>query len=573
LPVSLIDAPRPLPGRAQTRTGAEPRPARAAGHHPNLMRNNMSTIDLRGAIVNASDPPIGTNPNPDLAWKAPVLVATTGANITLSGVQAIDGITVGNNNERVLVKDQADPTTNGFYNAATGPWTRTVDAANNSQFATGLQVVVTNGTVNGGKTYELTSPNPITLGTSALTLATLGIVSPFTGDSGSGGAAGAVPAPSAGQGAIDAVLKASGAFAVVGWTNVRLAKTAAYALANTDKGKTIGLGGSAFYALTLNAASGYDADFVAVLVNEDSGRAKSVVVTGGTSFTLWPGQVATMFNDNNAWRVLGLPGRYTLTASTTLYCDVVNGNDSNDGLAAGTGNAFKTIQHACDTVINLLDLGGQYNLTIQLADGTYPENVNLGMYVGRGREGHTGPVAINGDSVTPANVIVQPASGAAFTGSECGMMEWEIGNLQINTTGGQAVYADAGAWIVLQSGIIFGGTSSIHMQANDGGFIEVHGNYTIAAGAQTHITAGLNGEVLYKTGLTVTLTGTPAFSVAFAQCQLNGIIEASSVTWSGSATGVRYTAATGGGIDTSGGGANYFPGNSAGSATSPGWYN
>lgn len=131
----------------------------------------MATIDIRGAYLSSADPPIATNPNPDLAWKAPVLVATTGSNITLSGVQAIDGITVGNNDERVLVKDQTDQTGNGLYNAATGPWTRTIDAANNSQFSCGMQVAVTGGITNAGVNYKLTSANPITLGSTDLTFA------------------------------------------------------------------------------------------------------------------------------------------------------------------------------------------------------------------------------------------------------------------------------------------------------------------------------------------------------------------------------------------------------------------
>jgi len=129
----------------------------------------MATIDRRGATVSAADPPIATNPNPDLAWKAPVRVATTGGNINLTtgGLLTIDGVVLGAGN-RVLVKDQTDATTNGIYNAATGPWTRAIDAQNNSQFAGGLQVMVVQGTVNNGLGFELTTADPITLGTSGL---------------------------------------------------------------------------------------------------------------------------------------------------------------------------------------------------------------------------------------------------------------------------------------------------------------------------------------------------------------------------------------------------------------------
>src|ERR1700720_2009101 len=127
----------------------------------------MATIDRRGATVSAADPPIGTNPNPDLAIKAPVRVATTGSNITLSGLQTIDGVALAAG-DRVLVKDQTDATTNGLYNASTGPWTRTIDANNNSQWTTGTQVNVTAGAANAGKTYELTAAVPSGAGTSSL---------------------------------------------------------------------------------------------------------------------------------------------------------------------------------------------------------------------------------------------------------------------------------------------------------------------------------------------------------------------------------------------------------------------
>jgi phage-related tail fiber protein len=129
----------------------------------------MATIDRRGATVSAADPPIGTNPNPDLAIKAPVRVATTGnINLQTIGLGTIDGVTVAAGN-RVLVKDQTDATTNGIYNASTGPWTRTIDAANNSQWTQGVMVLVTQGAANQFTTWVMIAANPITLGITNLT--------------------------------------------------------------------------------------------------------------------------------------------------------------------------------------------------------------------------------------------------------------------------------------------------------------------------------------------------------------------------------------------------------------------
>lgn len=128
----------------------------------------MATIDIRGATLSAADPPIATNPNPDLAVKAPVRAATTGLNIPLSGLFTLDGVALAVG-DRVLVKDQSDQTANGLYNAATGVWTRTIDSANNAQFAQGMTVVVTQGVLNAFTVWVLTAANPITLGTTALT--------------------------------------------------------------------------------------------------------------------------------------------------------------------------------------------------------------------------------------------------------------------------------------------------------------------------------------------------------------------------------------------------------------------
>jgi Pectate lyase superfamily protein len=191
----------------------------------------MATIDIRGATLSAADPPIGTNPNPDLAIKAPVRAATTGSNITLAGLFTLDGVALAAC-DRVLAKDQADATTNGLYNAATGPWTRTVDAANNAQFATGLDVVVTSGTVNGGGTFQLTAANPVVLGASPLTWARVNVnINPFVGDSGAGGIAGLVPAPPAGSAAASKFLMASGSFTALaaGMTGFTQAGAGAFA--------------------------------------------------------------------------------------------------------------------------------------------------------------------------------------------------------------------------------------------------------------------------------------------------------------------------------------------------------
>lgn len=126
----------------------------------------MTTVDRRGVSVDATDTAIAGNPNPGLAIKAPCLVATTG-NITLSGLQTIDGVALAAGN-RVLVWQQTDTTLNGLYNPSSGTWTRTIDANSNDQWASGLLVDVSSGTTLARNIFQLQASDPIALSTTHL---------------------------------------------------------------------------------------------------------------------------------------------------------------------------------------------------------------------------------------------------------------------------------------------------------------------------------------------------------------------------------------------------------------------
>ena len=98
--------------------------------------------------------------------KQPVRVATT-ANITLSGAQTIDGAAAVAGN-RVLVKDQTTASQNGIYVVAAGAWSRAVDADAAAKIKTGMSVYVTEGTVNAGGIWSLSTTGSIVVGTTAL---------------------------------------------------------------------------------------------------------------------------------------------------------------------------------------------------------------------------------------------------------------------------------------------------------------------------------------------------------------------------------------------------------------------
>jgi hypothetical protein len=107
-----------------------------------------------------------------LDWKLSVRVATT-ANITLSGAQTVDGVSLVAG-DRVLVKNQTTGSANGLYLVAAGAWTRTTDADSNAEVTSGLATFVEEGTTNGNQQWVLNTDNPITLGTTALVFAQVG---------------------------------------------------------------------------------------------------------------------------------------------------------------------------------------------------------------------------------------------------------------------------------------------------------------------------------------------------------------------------------------------------------------
>jgi hypothetical protein len=101
--------------------------------------------------------------------KASVRVATT-AEITLSGEQTIDGVSVVAG-DRVLVKNQSTGSENGIYVASASGWSRADDANSSAEVTSGMFTFVSEGTANSDSGWVLTTNDTITLGTTALVFA------------------------------------------------------------------------------------------------------------------------------------------------------------------------------------------------------------------------------------------------------------------------------------------------------------------------------------------------------------------------------------------------------------------
>lgn len=109
------------------------------------------------------------NINAGVSQKLSVRAATT-ANITLSGAQTIDGVSV-IAGDRVLVKNQSTGSQNGIYVCASGAWTRATDATTGGKGSTGvlgMTVQVEEGGTNADQMWACFTDAPITIGTTAL---------------------------------------------------------------------------------------------------------------------------------------------------------------------------------------------------------------------------------------------------------------------------------------------------------------------------------------------------------------------------------------------------------------------
>ena len=253
--------------------------------------------------------------------------------------------------------------------------------------------------------------------------------------------------------------------------------------------------------------------------------------------------------------------RTRLMAPLSIYVSTTGSDTANSGLSASS--PFLTIQKALNLLQNF-DLNG-FNVTVNLGNGTYGAGAYAaGQPIGLG-SGNL--ITFVGNTGSPSSVVINGGSGACFTAITGG--NFRVSGLTM--TGNVGLSVGAGGYISVGSAVVFGAMSGgLHMY-NNGGVISLDASYTISGGATYHWqTSGPGSQIKPSINITITLTGTPAFSSAFAVAQDLAYIgmPAGQVTFSGSATGSRYISVNNSVIETNGAGASFFPGNAAGTAVS-----
>jgi hypothetical protein len=255
---------------------------------------------------------------------------------------------------------------------------------------------------------------------------------------------------------------------------------------------------------------------------------------------------------SSAWSGWDGGHRERLTASRTYYVRS-DGNNANTGLANTSGGAFATIQGALDAVAKI-DTAG-YAVTIQLgATGTYAGATLSQSFTGGGT------VTILGSTGSASSYVISSSITVARA-------RLSVSGMKFTTTSSYGLIADASGYITISGACEFG-ANAVHMYAQWDGHIYLNADITIAGSATVCFNA-IGGKIIVTTSRTVTLTGTPAFSAAFAFADRQGYMLLYPVTYSGSATGKRYQSWQSGLITTYSG---TLPGDVAGTTATGGQY-
>lgn len=365
------------------------------------------------------------------------------------------------------------------------------------------------------------------------------------------------------------------------WVNTRSAHSANYTVQNSDKAKTLALAGNTKFTLSFLAESNYDTDFMVTVVNEDFGRGKLIVLngTGVASFILWPRQTATIFVTNAVWAFVK-PTLWSLpsTGTTQFYIDASNGNDTtNDGLAAGAGNACQTLFSIVTVVQSnwLLAPNTSPQVQANVAAGVYTTGLHLaGPFI---CNSGNAAIRIVGDATTPTNVTVSTVGTGCIETFQHAVVEIQGLYLTCAGAGTNCLLADSGSDIRVLGAIIFGPGAATHMYSRNQGQIFIDGSYSISGDSPYHAYASDMGTILFNTNgsVVVTLLANIACSSDFVGADRLALQRWGSATISLGAfgvTGQRYLSRTNSVIDTFGGGANYFPGSIAGAVATGGQY-
>jgi hypothetical protein len=469
-----------------------------------------------------------------ISWKQPVRCGTT-ANITLSGLQTIDGVTVVADN-RVLVKNQTTTSQNGIYLASATAWSRAPDADTWNELISALVFVESGSTLAGSAWYCTIQPGG-TIGTTAIVWSNFSVAATYTAGTGltltdyvfsitnTGVAAAAYGSASK---TLTATVNAQGQLTVIAAPDIAIANTQVSGLGtmSTQSASSVAITGGAINGTTIGATT-------AAAVNATTFTGAGTGLTGTATSLSIGGNAATATSATTATNLAGgatgsLP--YQSAASTTVL------------LSAGSNGQVLTLaagipSWATPTTGTVTSVGGTGTVAGISLSGTVTSsgNLTLGGTLDLSAPpaiGGTTANTIRGSTITATTKVVSPyvdaassAGGALRTLAGANCLQWGAGDAVNLTLDGPFNMNPANATIQISPT----GTGTLTVNPATAGTMNnmAIGGTTPAAGAFTTLSitstfsangsVGSNGQVLTSAGAgSPAVWATPAAGITIA---------------------------------------------------------
>jgi hypothetical protein len=463
-----------------------------------------------------------------ISWKQPVNCGTT-TNITLSGLQTIDGVTVVAG-DRVLVKSQTAPAQNGIYLASATAWSRAPDANTWDELISAICFVESGSTLAGSAWYCTIQPGG-TLGTTAITWSNFSVAASYSAGTGltltdyvfsitnTGVAAAAYGSASK---TLTATVNAQGQLTVLAATDIAIANTQVSGLGtmSTQAASSVAITGGTINGTTIGGSTAAAVTGTTITANTQFTGAGTGLTGTATSLSIG-GNAATATSATTATNIAGgatgsvpyqtASGTTTLLAAGTdgfvlkLAAGVPTWSASTSGTVtsvSGTGTVSGITLSGTVTSSGNLTLGGTLDLSAPPAIGGTTANTITGTTI----TANTKFVGTNFDASGSGG-------GALRTSSSAAVLQWGAGGGVNLTLDGAFNMNPANATIQISPT----GTGTLTVNPATAGTMNnmAIGGSTPLAGAFTTLSAtstvsvngsvGSNGQVLTSAG-----AGSPA---------------------------------------------------------------
>ena len=419
------------------------------------------------------------------AIKAECQVATTG-NITLSGLQTIDGYTT-LANDRVLVKNQTTSAQNGIYVASTGAWARSSDANTWNSLISAFTFIM-NGTTQQNSGWVCTITSGGTLGTTPVTWSQLASAASYfagtgltlssytfsitpVGTSGTYGSASSVPV---------FVTNASGQVSSVTNTTISIAPSQINATIPNSGLTNSTISGVALGSNLANLTAGTNITFSSGTTYNGS----SAITINASSTMVYPG-AGIPNSTGSAWgtsySTTGSGTVVALATSPTFVTPILgtpqSGNFSTGTFTWPTFNQNTTGNASTATTANNLSGTTQYSLPYQSASAT---------------TGYLSPGTAN-------SVLITNGVGSAPSWStQASLSVGSATNIVGGTAGAIAYQTGSGATSFLSLGtsgyVLTSGASAPSYTAQS----------SLAVGTATNLAGGVASNIPYQSGVGAT---------------------------------------------------------------------